>query len=169
MENPLSRFRGAAKRPPNGTRLSGLMGASDFDDFLAAPIGEERNGPISVMSMFGRLGIDPRREAFDLAALSKTGAIRRLAASIDQLAAQTESAVEAETIAALAIARLPRRAIAAPQAGAPAAGSQRPRTVKPWMLLLAAGVAILIGQTLYSANGASPLVAAPETAAQSLP
>jgi hypothetical protein len=43
---------------------------SEFDDFLFAPIGEDRNDmPLSVLSALARLDIDPWHEAAELARL----------------------------------------------------------------------------------------------------
>lgn len=53
--------------------------ASDCDRFLFAPVGEDRNGyVVTVLSTFARLGLDPRKEASGLAALSQSVARERL-------------------------------------------------------------------------------------------
>ena len=47
---------------------------SEFDDFLFAPIGEERNGmPLSVVSALARSDLDPWQEAAQLARLACRG------------------------------------------------------------------------------------------------
>ena len=169
MENPLSKLRGAAKRSIAGTPLSAQVVAAHFDDFLSAPIGEERNGQVSVISMFGRLGIDPWQEAFDLAELSKPAAIRRLASSIDALALPMEPTTESGAIAAVVIARLPRR-IAAPAAtGVLAAGVERAKAVKPWVAILVAGIVLLLVQPLFSENSHAPVAAAPQSVGNGKP
>ena len=49
--------------------------SSAFDDFLFAPIGEERNGMLlSVVSALARLNVDPWQEAANLAQLPRTSA-----------------------------------------------------------------------------------------------
>lgn len=54
-----------------------------FSDFLAAPIGEEKNGmTLSLLSAFTRLGVDPWQEAARLAGLPETKAVAALAAII---------------------------------------------------------------------------------------
>jgi hypothetical protein len=59
---------------------------SEFDEFLFTPIGEDRNGlPLSVVSLFGRMNLDPWQEAGHLAALSADAAGKRLALSLDTL------------------------------------------------------------------------------------
>ncbi len=51
----------------------------EFDGFLFAPIGEDANGMLlSVISVLGRLNIDPWQEASDLAELPREAAIGRL-------------------------------------------------------------------------------------------
>jgi len=52
----------------------------EFDDFLFAPIGEDRNGMLlSVLSALARLDVDPWQEAAKLARLPVEAAARRLA------------------------------------------------------------------------------------------
>ncbi|MBB3712013.1 hypothetical protein FHS00_001589 [Limimaricola variabilis] len=52
---------------------------SDCDRFLFAPVGEDKNGyVVTVLSTFARLGLDPRTEASNLAALSRPAARERL-------------------------------------------------------------------------------------------
>jgi hypothetical protein len=52
----------------------------EFDDFLFAPIGEDRNGMLlSVLSALARLDVDPWQEAAKLARLPVGAAARRLA------------------------------------------------------------------------------------------
>jgi len=59
---------------------------SEFDDFLFAPIGEDRNGMLlSVLSMLVRLDVDPWQEAAKLARLSTETATQRLASLIGAL------------------------------------------------------------------------------------
>jgi len=58
----------------------------EFDDFLFAPIGEERNGMVlSVISALAQLDLDPWQEAANLAQLPVTTAARRLASLIASL------------------------------------------------------------------------------------
>jgi hypothetical protein len=73
---------------------SGWASTSEFDDFLSASVGEERNGRLSVISMFGRLDIDPRQEAHKLANLPRTAAIHRLALLIESLPDRMASATD---------------------------------------------------------------------------
>jgi hypothetical protein len=52
-----------------------------YDLFLYAPAGEDRRGTsVTVLSMLARLGVDPWREAADLAALPDAAARIRLSA-----------------------------------------------------------------------------------------
>ena len=52
---------------------------SEFDRFLFAPIGEEKNGMLlSVLSALARLDLDPWREAAELARMPKHTAKQRL-------------------------------------------------------------------------------------------
>jgi hypothetical protein len=59
---------------------------SEFDDFLFAPIGDDRNDmPLSVLSALARLDIDPWLEAAELARLPQETGVQRLALSIAAL------------------------------------------------------------------------------------
>ena len=84
---------------------------SEFDDFLFAPIGEERNGMLlSVLSALARLDVDPWQEAAKLARLPGETAIQRLASLIAGLPDGPSMHLDPGTIAARLIALLPRRA-----------------------------------------------------------
>ena len=53
---------------------------NDLDRFLFAEVGEDRNGNIvTVLSTLARIGLDPRKEAADLAVMSRNEARSRLA------------------------------------------------------------------------------------------
>jgi len=85
--------------------------APEFDDFLFAPIGEERNGMLlSVISALARLDVDPWQEAANLAELPRTTATRRLASLIAALPDRPSMQLDLGTIAGRLIALLPRRA-----------------------------------------------------------
>jgi hypothetical protein len=84
--------------------------ASEFDDFLFAPIGEERNGMLlSVVSALARLSVDPWQEAANLAQLPRATATRRLASLIATLPDRPSTHLDPEANAARLIACLPRR------------------------------------------------------------
>jgi hypothetical protein len=89
--------------------LPSLLG-SEFDDFLFAPIGEERNGMLlSVVSALARLDIDPWQETAQLAQLPAAAATQRLASFIAAIP-DRPAHQDPRTIAAGLIALLPRRA-----------------------------------------------------------
>lgn len=90
-------------------RFSGL--GSEFDDFLFAPIGENRNGMrLSVLSALARLDVDPWQEAANLALLPGETATERLASLIASLPDGPSAHPDPGTIAARLIALLPSRA-----------------------------------------------------------
>jgi hypothetical protein len=92
----------------------------EFDAFLFAPIGEERNGmSLSVVSALARLDMDPWREAAELAHLPRETASRRLTRLIEALPEGALPGMEAKTISARLVALLPRGA------GSPAASSEK--------------------------------------------
>ena len=84
---------------------------SEFDAFLFAPIGEDRNDmPLSVLSALARLDVDPWREASELARLPGETATQRLASLIAALPDEPSAHLDPRTIATRLIALLPRRA-----------------------------------------------------------
>jgi len=90
--------------------LASALG-SEFNDFLFAPIGNDRNDmPLSVLSALARLDVDPWQEAAALARLPRETAAQRLASSIASLPEWSSAHLEHGTIAARLIALLPRHA-----------------------------------------------------------
>jgi hypothetical protein len=81
---------------------------SEFNDFLYAPIGEERNGvALSVISALTRLGIDPWDEAARLAGLRRDVAVQTLAMTIAGFPGGWWTQSDARGIAARLVALLP--------------------------------------------------------------
>jgi hypothetical protein len=90
------------------TRTSFSTLASEFDDFLFAPIGESRNDvPLSVLSALARLDIDPWQEAAELARVSRETATQRLASLIAAIPDGPSAQLDPRRIAARLIALLP--------------------------------------------------------------
>jgi hypothetical protein len=82
---------------------------SEFDDFLFAPIGEDKNGMlVSVLSGLARADVDPWQEAAKLAQLPIEIATKELAALIGALPDRAASYPDPGTIANRLIALLPR-------------------------------------------------------------
>ena len=95
---------------------------SEFNDFLFAPIGEDKNGMlVSVLSGLARSDVDPWQEAAKLAQLPGETATRELAALIGALPDRAESYSDPRTIATRLIALLPHPlgAKGGPQQGPP--------------------------------------------------
>lgn len=87
---------------------------SEFDAFLFAPIGEEKNGMLlSVLSALARLGLDPWREAAELARMPNQAAEQRLTSLIEALPEAPSTRPEPQAISTRLIALLPRGASAA--------------------------------------------------------
>jgi hypothetical protein len=83
----------------------------EFDDFLSAPLGEDRNGMrLSVLSALARLEVDPWQEAAKLARLPGATATERLAWLIASLPNEPSIHRDPDTIAVRLVALLPRRA-----------------------------------------------------------
>lgn len=92
------------------TRPAGL--GSEFDAFLFAVIGEDRNGmALSVVSMLARMDLDPWQEAANLAAVSEEMAAQRLAPLLAALPERTLQQTSPETTAVRLVALLPHRTV----------------------------------------------------------
>ena len=86
------------------------LGQSEFNDFLVALVGEEKNGQeITVLSAFSRRGLDPWREAARLSSLSKVAATDSLTHTIASLPEGNWQVAECESIAGRLVATLPKR------------------------------------------------------------
>jgi hypothetical protein len=82
----------------------------EFDGFLYAPLGEERNGmPLSVLSALARLQVDPWQEATKLAGLPGAIATERLASLIVLVPNEPSLHRDPDAIAARLVALLPCR------------------------------------------------------------
>jgi hypothetical protein len=89
--------------------LAPLIGP-EFDDFLGASIGEDRNGTgLSVLSALARLDVDPWQEATSLARMPREAATARLTELIDALPRSATDAIPSRTSAADLVALLPKR------------------------------------------------------------
>ena len=85
-----------------------LLIGPEFDEFLCAPIGDDRNGTgLSVLSALARLNVNPWEEATSLALMPREAAVVRLAALIDTLPNEGTIGISA-TIATDLVALLPR-------------------------------------------------------------
>jgi hypothetical protein len=85
-----------------------LLIGPEFDEFLCAPIGADRNGTgLSVLSALARLNVDPWQEATSLARMPREAAVVRLTALIDALPNEGTIGIST-TIAGDLLALLPR-------------------------------------------------------------
>src|SRR5271170_479262 len=99
----------AARRIMNPPASSSRVG-SEFDAFLFAPIGEDRNGlPLSIVSLLGRMDLDPWQEAAHLAGLPAEAASQKLATLLAALSDPSLKQVDAGKAATRLIAQLPGR------------------------------------------------------------
>ncbi len=134
---------------------------SEFNDFLFAPIGEERNEmPLSVLSALTRLGIDPWQEAARLTRLPKEPATQSLASMIEALPGGRWAISDSGAIAARLVQLLPSRNHAETSSNAKAlsvaAGSDLRQVIFAlavmWLIFAAMWGAVLI----MPANRAQP-------------
>ena len=133
--------------------LSPLIGP-EFDPFLGAAIGEDRNGTrLSVLSALARLDLDPWREARALARMPREAAAARLTALIDALPRGQPSGVPSRPSAADLVALLPKARIPSPQASdtelAAAAFRKTPILIGLGALVLMALVAFAVSTLFF--------------------
>ncbi len=84
-----------------------------FNDFLYAPVDAGVNGnPLSVLSAFARLGIDPWKEAAELAGMPKENAQRRLAGLLERLPSRPWVHADSGAIAHRLLQLLPHAGLA---------------------------------------------------------
>ena len=115
----------------------------EFDNFLFALVGEDRNGmPLSVVSVLARMELDPWAEAAGLADLPPETAARKLAGWLDALPDPTLRPASPDTRAARLIALLPRRKTL--KSPPPLAATDAVATAKPRALSKAILVAIYL-------------------------
>jgi hypothetical protein len=146
---------------------------SEFDNFLFAPIAEDRNGlAMSVVSMLGRLNLDPWQAAASLAGLPVELATQKLTALLGRLPGPALQEPGSRALAIRLVALLPRRpenAARPLQASADSDGSAHARRITNGAFLaiylgvmLATQLVIAyLGPTRDTAAQPSPSIAAP--------
>jgi hypothetical protein len=121
---------------------------SQFDDFLFAPIGEEKNEMLlSVVSALARLGVDPWQEAARLTQLPKELATQSLASMVEALPSGRWAPSDSRKIAARLVQLLPsRNKSKAPQIAANSDFRQKMRSLAVMWLIytLMSGAALMM-------------------------
>jgi hypothetical protein len=126
---------------------------SEYNDFLFAVIGEDKNGMlVSVLSGLARSNIDPWQEAAKLAQLPGDTATRELAALIGALPDRSTSYPDPRTIATRLISLLPHplASDSGPQQ-APQAASAAMKS-RPWWIYLVFMCFVLGSQLLIESH-----------------
>ncbi len=140
--------------------------ASTYNDFLYAPVGEDKNGAfLTVLSVLARQNVDPWEEAADLSRLPRDSAMQKLISMITASSSEPSTAAELTAVADRVIALLPGRVAptgrtrdvspGAPLLGQPPAGAR--------LLLIAIYIGLMVfGQWIAASafekarvNGAS--------------
>jgi hypothetical protein len=134
------------------TSLSPL--GSEFDDFLFAPIGEDKNGMhLSVLSALARLDVDPWQEAGELARLPAESAIARLASRIAALPDDSSTHPDPGTISGRLIVLLPRQGrsnITSPHQTPPGGGEGTNSRLASYAMLII--MTLMLGAHFITAN-----------------
>ena len=109
----------------------------DFDPFLYAVLGEDRDGAsVTVISALARLGLDPWKAAADLAALDPKAARERLGAILEGVKDIPNLDREHRRVAANLVLKLPKRLLRrAAKTAAPSTWGRPPMSIG-WLLVL---------------------------------
>jgi hypothetical protein len=143
--------------------LTPLLGR-EFDPFLFASIGDERDGPLlSVVSALARLDVDPWNEAASLARMPRDRAKQRLTFLIASLPNCATTGLAPEIAAARLIALLPQ----AESVNTAAAATLRPVAANSWSGLfigLAVLALLLVGYFVFEARASNAPSGGPDAA-----
>ena len=132
---------------------------AEFNDFLFAPIGEDKNGmPVSVLSGLARLDMDPWQEAAQLAQSPRETATQRLASLIGALRDEESAYPDPPTIAARLIALLPQRDGSSNRSRNTPNDVGPTITSKPWWIYVIL-MSFVLGTQFFIANQRLPLKA----------
>lgn len=137
---------------------SGSALETQFDEFLFASVGEDRNEPLSVLSALARLDVDPWQMAATLAQLPRATAVQRLAALFAGL---PEASLDRDALAARLLAFLPKKPaspVAAPRTSAPVPQVNAPTA--RLVLIYIVSLAVMLGvQALVRSHQPPPRTA----------
>ena len=120
---------------------------SEFNDFLFALVGEQKNGmQLTVLSALVRLGFDPWREAARLSELTEEAATSALAAAISALPEGDWTGSNSRSLAVRLLDRLPKH-VSPKGKSLPdnSIGDQKPNSMaQKWMVWIALAIAVLV-------------------------
>jgi hypothetical protein len=119
---------------------------AEFDDFLFAAIGEEKNGiELTVISAFTRLGVDPWNESARLSDLPKRRAAQVLSPLLAQLPGGNWEPWEVPAIATRLVALLPaRRSAPGPTRSAVTGRREGNSWAAVWLMVLVLAAAAML-------------------------
>jgi hypothetical protein len=124
---------------------------SEFNGFLFAPIGEDRNGmTLSVLSALARLDVDPWQEADRLARLPRAAAAQSLAALVAALPNGPRGCLDSGLIAKRLVGLLPRPASIGVPSGSVA--SKKPATLDSRAIIFMLLMAFMLGTQIMMAG-----------------
>ncbi len=152
---------------------------SEYNDFLYAPVGEDKNGAfLTVLSVLARQNVDPWEEAADLSRLPRGRAMQKLISMITASSGRPSTTAELTAVADRVIALLPGRVAPAGRthdapAGAPPLG-QAPARARLLLIAIYMGL-MFFGQWIAASafekarvDGA-PATSVPSKLGQTLP
>lgn len=139
-----------------GLRAEYALGNSPFNDFLHAFVGEEVNGvPLTVLSAFVRLGLDPWGEADRLSRMPKAAAAQSIESVIARFPLGAWTDAESPTIARRLVDCLPASGAARGRAPQGASDGKALNLADSARWLLPAALAAISAMLLYQLFGGS--------------
>lgn len=139
-----------------GLRAEYSLGHSPFNAFLHASVGEEVNGaPLTVLSAFTRLGLDPWGEADRLSRMPKAAAAQSMQNVIARFPMGTWSDAESSTIASRLVDCLPASGTVGVYVGQGGSTERAPAFLDSARWLLPAALAAISAMLLFQLFGGS--------------
>jgi hypothetical protein len=135
---------------------------SEFDAFLFAPLGEDRNGlSLSVISLLARMNLDPWEEAGDLATLPAEAAASRLGVALATLTDPVLRQANSRTLVLRLLALLPRGAPAVIPTPGAASAAVAPADFKARLgaAIVIMSALALLGSQIIAAHRSAPVQA----------
>jgi hypothetical protein len=142
-----------------------MSARSEFDAFLFAHIGEEKNGMLlSVLSALARLDLDPWREAAELARMPRQIARQRLTSLIAALPNKPPTRPGAEAVSTRLIALLPQAASPSVASSSKILGGVRTPDYRTVICVILVNLLIMLGAEWAASTAHPPVKVAPAQA-----
>lgn len=125
-------------------------GGREFEPFLYASIGEDRNGNIvTVLSTFARLGLDPWKEAAEVSTLGREAGRERLVLLLSRFRDVPTLGRDCGAVAQELILLLPERSTLHAKSLAGSFGAKAPM-ISPSLILAILMIIVIVAQVIFA-------------------